>query len=80
MGGNLPSIDSRIVLAKLGKSSLLLLSIIISFFVFAQHFVTANPLTAEKNDIATTGAFVPFGSPTNPGQVIPGNTENKPGL
>jgi glucose/arabinose dehydrogenase len=39
-----------------------------------QNFVTTNPLTAEKNDTTTTGAFVPFGSPTNPGQVIPGNT------
>jgi glucose/arabinose dehydrogenase len=35
--------------------------------------VTANPLTAEPNDTATTGAFVLFGTPTYNGQVIPGN-------
>jgi glucose/arabinose dehydrogenase len=38
-----------------------------------QNFVTKNPLTAEANDTATTGAFVPFGTPTYPGQVIQGN-------
>jgi glucose/arabinose dehydrogenase len=38
-----------------------------------QNFITKNPLTAEPNDTATTGAFVPFGTSTYPGQVIPGN-------
>ena len=38
-----------------------------------QNFITANPLTAEPNDTATTGAFVPFGTLTKEGQVIPGN-------
>jgi glucose/arabinose dehydrogenase len=38
-----------------------------------QNFVTKNPLTAEPNDNATTGAFVPFGTPTHPGQVILGD-------
>jgi glucose/arabinose dehydrogenase len=38
-----------------------------------QNFVTPDPLTAEKNDTPTTGAFAPFGTPTNPGQVIQGN-------
>jgi glucose/arabinose dehydrogenase len=38
-----------------------------------QNFVTKNPLTAEPNDNATTGAFVPFGTPTQPGQVISGD-------
>ena len=38
-----------------------------------QNFITKNPLTAEPNDTATTGAFVPFGTPTYAGQVIPGN-------
>jgi glucose/arabinose dehydrogenase len=38
-----------------------------------QNFVTNNTLTAEPNDTATTGAFVPFGTPTYPGQVIQGN-------
>ena len=38
-----------------------------------QNFVTNNTLTAEPNDTATTGAFVPFGTSTYPGQVIQGN-------
>jgi glucose/arabinose dehydrogenase len=38
-----------------------------------QNFETPNPLTAEPNDNATTGAFVPFGTLTYPGQVIPGD-------
>ena len=38
-----------------------------------QNFVTQNPLTAEPNDTATTGAFVPFGTSTKEGQVIKGN-------
>jgi glucose/arabinose dehydrogenase len=37
------------------------------------NFVTTNPLTAEPNDTSTTGAFVPFGTFTYKGQVIPGN-------
>lgn len=37
------------------------------------NFVTTNPLTAEPNDTVTTGAFVPFGTFTYNGQVIPGN-------
>src|ERR687889_645297 len=38
-----------------------------------QNFVTNNTLTAEPNDTTTTGAFVPFGKPTYPAQVIQGN-------
>ena len=38
-----------------------------------ENFGTLNPLTAEPNDTATTGAFVPFGTFTYNGQVIPGN-------
>jgi glucose/arabinose dehydrogenase len=38
-----------------------------------ENFVTANPLTAESNDTTATGAFVPFGTSTYKGQVIPGN-------
>src|ERR687898_227471 len=38
-----------------------------------QNFVTNNTLTAETNETATTGAFVPFGTSTYPGQVIQGN-------
>ena len=35
--------------------------------------MTANPLTVESNDTTATGAFVPFGTSTYKGQVIPGN-------
>jgi glucose/arabinose dehydrogenase len=38
-----------------------------------QNFVTQNPLTAEPNDTATTGAFVPFGTSTKERQIIKGN-------
>ena len=37
-----------------------------------QNFETSNLLTAEKNDNATTGTFVPFNTPTNAGQVVKG--------
>ena len=36
------------------------------------NYVTPNLLTEDPNDKATTGAFVPFGEATEPGQVIPG--------
>ena len=36
------------------------------------NFKTPNPLTPEPDDTAVTGAFVPFGTPTKPEQVIPG--------
>jgi glucose/arabinose dehydrogenase len=36
------------------------------------NFTTKNPLTPDKDDKVATGAFVPFGKPTEPGQVIPG--------
>ena len=38
-----------------------------------QNFVTINPFTAESNDTATTGAFVPFGTLTKEDQIVPGN-------
>lgn len=37
-----------------------------------KNFTTPNPLTEDLQDQVTTGAFVPFGTPTEPGQVIPG--------
>lgn len=37
-----------------------------------QNFVTKNPLTAEPNDTAITGAFVPFNTTMKEGQVIKG--------
>ncbi|HYH21410.1 MAG TPA: hypothetical protein VD995_22610 [Azospirillum sp.] len=35
------------------------------------NYTSANPLT-EADDTAVTGAYVPFGTPTRPGQVIKG--------
>ena len=40
-----------------------------------QNFVTKNPLTAEPNDNATTGALVPFNSTATEGQVIKGQVK-----
>jgi glucose/arabinose dehydrogenase len=37
-----------------------------------QNYTSANPLTNDPNDQATTGAFVPFGAATTDGQVIKG--------
>ncbi|WP_026462082.1 PQQ-dependent sugar dehydrogenase [Adhaeribacter aquaticus] len=38
-----------------------------------QNFITDNPLTPDPKDKATTGAYVPFGTPTTSGQVIKGS-------
>lgn len=37
-----------------------------------RNFTTRDPLRPERADQVTTGAYVPFGTPTNEGQVIPG--------
>ena len=37
-----------------------------------KNYTTANPLTGDERDRATTGAFSPFGTATSPGQVIRG--------
>ncbi len=37
-----------------------------------RNFQTPNPLTDDPNDTVLTGAYVPFGTATTPGQVIPG--------
>ncbi|CAN5882365.1 hypothetical protein BH23GEM5_BH23GEM5_11310 [soil metagenome] len=37
-----------------------------------RNFSTPNPLTPDPNDRASTGAYVPFGTPTQPGQTIRG--------
>ncbi len=37
-----------------------------------ENFTTGNPLTPDEADRATTGAFVPFGTPTVRGQTIRG--------
>lgn len=36
------------------------------------NFTTPNPLTPGRRDRASTGAFSAFGTPTTPGQTIPG--------
>lgn len=40
--------------------------------LLGRNFTSGNPLTAASGDRATTGAYVPFGTPTTAGQVIPG--------
>jgi glucose/arabinose dehydrogenase len=37
-----------------------------------RNFTTPNPLTPSEDDEATTGAYVPFGTPTTAGQVVRG--------
>jgi glucose/arabinose dehydrogenase len=37
-----------------------------------RNFTTINPLTDDPDDRATTGAYLPFGTPAAEGQVIPG--------
>jgi glucose/arabinose dehydrogenase len=37
-----------------------------------RNFTTRNPLTPAPDDEATTGAYVPFGTPTQAGQVVRG--------
>lgn len=39
-----------------------------------ENFKSANPLTPEPDDEVVTGAFVPFGTRTEPGQTIPAAT------
>jgi glucose/arabinose dehydrogenase len=39
-----------------------------------ENFTTPNPLTADPDDRVVTGAYVPFGTRTEPGQVIRGST------
>jgi glucose/arabinose dehydrogenase len=43
--------------------------------LIGQNFETPNPLTAEPNDNATTGAFAPFNSTTKEGQLIKGDVK-----
>ncbi len=40
-----------------------------------QNFQTPDFRTPEANDLVLTGAYVPFGTPTTPGQVIPGTNK-----
>lgn len=37
-----------------------------------KNYTTPDPLTEDPDDRAVTGAYVPFGTRTEPGQVIPG--------
>jgi glucose/arabinose dehydrogenase len=43
--------------------------------LIGQNFETPNPITAEPNDNATTGAFVPFNTTTTEGQIIKGDVK-----
>lgn len=37
-----------------------------------RNYTSGNPLTEDATDTATTGAFLPFGTPSQPGQVVRG--------
>ncbi|HVK84609.1 MAG TPA: PQQ-dependent sugar dehydrogenase [Kofleriaceae bacterium] len=37
------------------------------------NFTSKNPLTLDEKDEVTTGAYLPFGTPSTPGQVIKGS-------
>lgn len=37
-----------------------------------QNHTTPNPLTSDPSDAATTGAYLPFGTPSTPGQMVRG--------
>lgn len=37
-----------------------------------QNYTSSNPLTDDPNDAATTGAYLPFGTPSTNGQVVSG--------
>jgi glucose/arabinose dehydrogenase len=41
--------------------------------LLGSSYTTQNPLTDDPDDTATTGAFSPFGTPAEPGQVVPGS-------
>jgi glucose/arabinose dehydrogenase len=40
-----------------------------------QNYTTGNPLTADPNDTMTTGAYLPFGMPSTPHQVVRGQVK-----
>lgn len=40
--------------------------------LLGRNFSSGNPLTDDPDDRVTTGAYVPFGTPTKAGQTIPG--------
>jgi glucose/arabinose dehydrogenase len=44
------------------------------------NFTSADPLDADKNGQQTTGAFLPFGTPSQPGQVIKGELKCSGGI
>jgi glucose/arabinose dehydrogenase len=39
------------------------------------NYTTGNPLTDDAADTATTGAYLPFGTPSTPGQVVRGQVK-----
>lgn len=38
-----------------------------------ENYKSKNPLTEDKDDEVLTGAYLPFGTPSTPGQVVKGN-------
>jgi glucose/arabinose dehydrogenase len=40
--------------------------------LLGRDYATPNPLTEDPDDSVSTGAYVPFGTPTEAGQVVPG--------
>lgn len=53
------------------RSPLVHTSVAQDIYLTGQNFETPNFTTPNPNDLAVTGAFVPFGTPTAPGQLIP---------
>ena len=45
------------------------------YVLTGQNFVTPDFRTLDQSDTVPTGAFVPFGTPTTPGQRIPGTNK-----
>jgi glucose/arabinose dehydrogenase len=43
--------------------------------LLGRNYLSGNPLTRDPTDFATTGAFLPFGTPSTPGQVVPGTVK-----
>lgn len=44
-----------------------------NYELVGQNFVSVNPLTTEPGDVAETGAFHPFGTPSRPDEVVTSN-------
>jgi glucose/arabinose dehydrogenase len=40
-----------------------------------QNYLSGNPLTPDPRDVVSTGAYLPFGTPSAPGQVVEGQVK-----